>query len=481
MGLVMVPLVFISSTYLANRDVREHLAVSLRNEGFRVAIAEPIQGTSGFLTRERVEEADIVEISDTCLQQLAASDIVVCVLSGSLGSSIQFRDTCFRAKHFELELLSTLLQRKPMFLCSLPDFSPDSETRSFVECVLQDEATNHVRSETPAKLIISATEFCNRIRREGQQLDGRRGGSISHLTRGLSIQRASYRSVRSHQMLLPFLGELRVEASIPNIDRALQALEDAKKQGDLHLRIGRLWIALRELLPTKPQDVNDPAVSLVWQDLLSSWVNSASWYGLHAHVHLGAVAAATGLWHIRCRNRSLGYHEEMPVNQMASTNYSLIQQIPGVTTRHFAYRSLRRFLDRHMHLSSEVGSNLLVRGSINLRLGNPIASAFDFRRALQLFEGQNATQEQIGDAKTHLALPLAWMGFRGQARLLMDEGLIEMRNRVEPGHLLRALRKAIQIEDLPLGDKDRAEHFRKEVGNITMSAGYLDQMRHFIS
>ena len=176
--------VFISSTYLANKDVREHLAVSLRNEGFRVAIAEPIQGTSGFLTQERVEEADIVEISDTCLQQLATSDIVICVLSGSLGSSIQLRNTCFRVKHFELELLSTLLQRKPAFLCSLPDFSPDLETRSFVECVLQDETTNYVRSETPSKLIISATQFCNRIRREDLKLVGRRGESISHLIRG---------------------------------------------------------------------------------------------------------------------------------------------------------------------------------------------------------------------------------------------------------------------------------------------------------
>lgn len=472
----MLRTIFISSTYADQKDLRHRLANRLHAEGHRVLIAEPTSNVPGFIHPALLHSRDLIEISDHCLRALADADAVVCILSGSLGSRVRVRDTLFRARHFELELFSALIQRKPILLCALPDFTPDSETQGFVACLLDGKA-DHAKPSNEKELFDSAAAFCLGSQRDQ---DGRRGGRLGLLVRNLSVLRAAYGSLRSHRMLLPFLGRMPISEERPSLDTAQQALIHARGERDLHLRISRLWIALRELLPTRPEPSADPYVINLWEDLLSLWTSAGSWYGLHGHLYLGSVAAATGLWQLRAAHHSAGDDRGgLPVGAVVSTNYSLIQKIPSAAVRQLAYRSLRRFLDRHMHLSDNRPQNLLIRGSINMRLWNPIGSAGDFRDALRVLEDRKAPPNEIGDAKVHLAVPLAIVGRKKQARMLIDEGLADMRGRSEPGAMLRALRKAIQIERMPFGDKDRAEQFRQEASQIGKAEGYLDQSRHF--
>lgn len=472
--------VFISSTYASNKLLRTRLAGELEAEGFQVVIAEGTGRASGFVTHDLLARSDIIEVSDRCLSELASSDVIVCILSGGLGSSIRLEDALFRAKHFEVELFSALMQGKPIFLCSLPSFEPDPDTREFVRCLTEDRLVRPMHGEDD--LIASALRYCESAL-HGELNQQQRDNSLP-LRKGLSILRASYRSTRSHKMFLPFLGNIVIEGMPPDLDAAQQALSEAEGQEDLHLRISRLWIALRELLPSVPHSTNDPRAAALWERLLSNWVGTSSWYGLHAHVHLGAVAAATGLWNVRARdlakNKRDVSHQGMPVGSVASANYSLIQHIPSLPIQYLAFRTLRRFIDKNMSLSPKSGENLLIRGSINMRLMNPLASEADFRDALRLLESGNAKAQTIADAKVHLAVPLAYLGRRGEARSLVDEGLSQMRDRVEPGALLRALRKAIQIERLPFGDRERSTAFSKEAQELAKAEkGYLDQIRHF--
>jgi hypothetical protein len=237
---------------------------------------------------------------------------------------------------------------------------------------------------------------------------------------------------------------------------------------------------VRELLPIVPQDVGDQKASELWDDILGAWAGAASWYGLHAHMHLGAVAAATGLWHLRQQNSGrFGHDKELPVGAVASANYSLIQRIPSGPIRYLAFLSLRRFMDRHLRLAPSIGDNLFIRGSIELRLGNPFAALADFREGLRILESRQVPLHKIGDAMVHVAVPLALIGRRKQARVLIDEGLGHMRGRVPAGPLLRALRKAIQVEAYAVGGRERIKRFRQEVRQLEKNDGYLDQTRHF--
>jgi hypothetical protein len=469
--------VFISSTYADQKDLRQQLANRLHAEGHRVFIAEPTSSVPGFIDSTVSSARDVIEVSDQCLHALAKADVVICVLSGSLGTQIRVRDTLFRAKHFELELFSALLQHKPILLCALPDFTPDLEAAGFIECFLEGN-TDYARLSNDRELFDSAVSFCARY---GHKRYEQRGATRTRLLiRNLSILRAAFRSIRSHQMLLPFLGRLPVADGEPNLDTAEQALIRARGERNLHLRFSRLWIALRELLPTMPQPSADAHANALWEELLSSWISAGSWYGLHGHLYLGTVAAATGLWHLRAaRHNDRNDRRGMPVGSIVSTNYSLIQRIPSAPIQYLAFRSLCRFIDRHMHVSDSGPQILLIRGSINLRIWNPLGAASDFREALRVLEAKSAPPHEIADAKTHLALPLAFLGQRRQARKLIDEGLAEMRHTSEPGFMLRALRKAIQIEKLPFGDQDRAAQFKHEAEQIGNAEGYLDQSRHF--
>lgn len=463
--------VFISSTYADQVGLRQRLAYRLHAEGHRVFIAEPTSSAAGFIDLEGQSSRDVIEVSDSCLKALAQADAVVCILAGSLGSPIRLRDTLFRARHFEMEVFSAVVQSKPIFVCALQNFQPDPETRGFLECVLQGKV-NYAQFPNEQELLDGAIAFCaGHERRRRQPLAGRIAGS-------LSIDRASFGTVRSHRMLLPFLGQMPLVDWQPNVDAAQLALTQAKTERDLHLKLSRLWIAMRELLPAVPQTSKDTQINALWDDILAAWVSASSWHGLHGHVYLGPVAAATGLWHLRvARSGERARDTEMPVGTVASANYSLIQRLPSPVVRHLAYRSLRRFLDRHMHHCGP--KVLLIRGSISLRLWNPHAAIADFREVLRALEATDASPLEVADAKIHLAVPLAFIGQRRQARWLINEGLGEMRGKSDPGPMLRALRKATQIEKVPFGDPERVRQFELEARLVGKSEGYLDQSRHF--
>lgn len=483
----MVLKVFISSTYTDSKELRQRLAKHIEAEGHLAILAEPTADMPGGVDINCFTAPDVVEISDQCLKALSSSDAVVCVLAGALGSPIRLGEMLCRARHFELEVFSAFLQRKPILLCSLPDFSPDAETDAFLRCIKSEVPTeDRIQVKSASDLFDAVASFCEKLAPKDSREDSKRKVSYHQnqtFPQALSIVRASYASVRSHKMLLPFLGDLTGGVGRPNVDVARVSLDSAIGQKDMHIKIGRLWIALRELLPSKPQDVADRAVLEIWDDLLSEWVRAGSWYGLHAHLYLGAVAAATGLWHIRStynsKLRVADTKREMPVGAIASTNYSLIQRLPNPIVRHLAFRSLRRFLDHNMKMSSKIAGNLQIRGSINTRLLNLFAAVRDFRTALEIYERDHAPPETIGDAMVHLAVPLFVLQRRGEARRLFDIGLDMMRGRAQTGFFLRALKKATYVEEQFFGDLERSQHFRAEAKRFGQADGYLDQSRHF--
>ncbi len=472
--------IFISSTYSDNRDLRVRLAEALYAEGHRVLIAEDTRLIDGFVPKPLLDRPNAIEVSDLCLNELATCDAMVCVLSGAVGSSVQAQDQVFRAKHFELEVFSALLQAKPILLCALPSFKPDSETMGFIRCVGRSIPLQPAANAE--ELLTAALGFCASLQAATPQRQAR--DSSLPLTEGLAVLRASYDSIRSQKMLLPFLGDLRVEERRPDLDAARAALDSLPAEQDLHVKLSRLWVAVRELLPSSPHKTRDPQVLMAWDRLLSEWISTSSWYSLHTHVHLGAVAAATGLWTLRQKQDlppSDTAPRKMPLGAVTSANYSLIQRIPNKAMRYLAFRSLLGFLDRHRGLEANQSNILLIRGSICLRLFNPIASAADFRAALHQLERAGATDSAIADAQVHLALPLALLLQRRNARRLIDEGLDHMRVNADAGSLLRALRKAIAIETkIPFGDRERAAALHQEAQALVASApSYLDQVRHF--
>src|SRR5262249_49587578 len=152
----------------------------------------------------------------------------------------------FRARHFELELFAAVLQAKPVLLCALPDFSPDEDTREFLECLTQSQPDPIHKAGDMSDLITTALRFCERVDHQGVQVRFGRGPA---LVRTLSMGRAAYASIRSHKILFPFLGPITTDYKAPDLDRARQALQESKAQTNMHLQMSRLWVAIRELLP----------------------------------------------------------------------------------------------------------------------------------------------------------------------------------------------------------------------------------------
>lgn len=468
--------VFVSSITKLNAERRTNIVERLCGIGVQAVTAETIGHNIGFI-KLPPDRRNRIEASDICLENIASCDLVMCVINENLGSHILKEDVILEAKHFEIEILSASLQRKPMVIWNASTSVRDHETQDFINCILTDD---NLCSTSSLDAAIAAIELYQQTGNHGfGNKQKSNNPKMYGLTNRLAIIRASYGSLFSQRMELPFLGSAIFTGSRPNVDLALDLAADATRQQNLHIRIARLWGSIRELSPSHPLDSSDPIILHAWDKVLGAWASAASWYGLHAHIHVGCVAACTTHWRLRQIMRAglPGNKDiEIPVGALASANYSLIKRLP-LLIRIGAFRKLIKFMDENISQAQYTSGLLAIRGSINIQLLNPFAAYRDFELGLRKLEEQGGSPLRVADAKIHLAVASGMLFRRSEARALIDDGLREMRGKVSAGEMLRALRKGIFVEKIPFGSRRRKIELIEEFNHLKRdNSGYLDQM-----
>src|SRR5208283_389297 len=94
-------------------------------------------------------------------------------------------------------------------------------------------------------------------------------------------------------------------------------------------KLSRLWLVMRELMPAAPSEPRFAEYLPFWDQALGRWGSAAAWYGLHAHLYLGGLAALQSVADVRailrdrCLMRATPAETAPPSTALASALYSI--------------------------------------------------------------------------------------------------------------------------------------------------------------
>ena len=265
-------------------------------------------------------------------------------------------------------------------------------------------------------------------------------------------------------------------------------LSEYERLPDHQRRLSRMWMAARELasvsyLPGFAKA--DERFLILWNQVLGSWGTAASWSGLHAHLWVGVVAAMNSQARVRERLRSLKSSnlselELMPPdNSLASAHYSVAKLLSGRRRRECFARALdyaERLIQRDPGIDPGI---YLVRGSIYLQQRKPWRAVEDYKLALKLTEGSDASAEIVGARLAGLGFATCCCGRLKTGESLLRQGIDMIRSDGETGHLLTAMRKLAFICRFTgrLGESKQIENQIIEMGNRIKAYDQVRQTR----
>jgi tetratricopeptide (TPR) repeat protein len=253
----------------------------------------------------------------------------------------------------------------------------------------------------------------------------------------------------------------------------------------------RLWAAMRELMTEAGSGVANPLAAPLWDRALGLWAGKASWFGLHAHVWMGPLAAVNSQVVLR---RDLGndprfreaHDVREPTGARASAIYSVAQRMHTRQRKLDHYRQTITLATQAIEHDPDAGAgSLSIRGYALMRMARlgqvwkMWEAVEDFRKALALRERSAKSAASLGEAKVDLGLSFVMTGHIRTGFALLQEGVSLMRgNQSANGQaaLARSLRKLEGAARLTLR-RGVAEAAREERLNIATEVDALDQAR----
>ena len=251
----------------------------------------------------------------------------------------------------------------------------------------------------------------------------------------------------THKRLRFLNGEFECRSRLPDMDLIADLLAKARSTPDQERKLSRLWIVLRELMAADPGNPRFAEYLPLWNQALGYWGSAAAWYGLHAHLYLGGLAALQSMADVRARLRERGCPGVTqadlgePSTAVASALYSIAKLAPRLHDRRALLREALENLGTTAPDGPRAHSNVLaLRGSILLRQFRISDAVSAYEQALHLREAAGENSVRIGESMSELGFAYMWQGRFWKGRDLMRQGVEKLSDQ-RNGFLIRARRK----------------------------------------
>jgi tetratricopeptide (TPR) repeat protein len=439
------PFVFVSSFTEENESLRSDIFDMGQSLGRYTWVCENKSCRPDLYGREPLE------ICDTLMDRVREARLYIAIIGGSRrgerehGTAVMIGDRVSATSHFEIELFQAALLGKPVELFISKGFSPGPRLRALLEILefaLPNRDWRAPMGESEIRLEIEHLLQSKRLL-EPNPLGRRRNAMRENLVARFYRERGR----PSHKRLRFLNGEYEQRSRLPDKDLIKDLIAKAASTPDQERKLARLWLVIRELMPAAPSEPRFAEYLPFWDQALGSWGSAAAWYGLHAHLYLGGLAALQSVADVRAllRDRDLSRavpaETAPPSTALASALYSIAKLAPTWSDR-------RALLDEalgHLNVasvdSSRTKSNVLaLRGSILLKQFRISEAVSAFEQALRLRTVAGESQARIGESMSELGFAYLWQGRLWKGRDLMQKGVENLSDH-ENGFLVRARRK----------------------------------------
>jgi len=433
-----------------------------------------------FKVRDTLDQDDLCA-ADELIARIREADTFVCILAGSAhGTPIRVDGTSSRVSFFEIELVQAALLQKKVHLFVRDDFRPEPRPHALLQILKGSFPEWHAQKATTDSQILDAVA---RIANRGRGLRER----ISSLAAPAPIRRLvqalhSARTGRARTSMLFLDGAADGTVGKPRTEIVRSLIAGLGFEPHEERKLARLWIGLRELMAVKYQLLRDRESLQDWNRLLAEWARAGAWYGLHADMPLGCVAALNSLSEVRAQMNSLfpdarnAYDTSYPGGSLASAKYSIAKRLYVKQDR---LACLSEALDDITRSLESVGQDraglFAMRGSVLRQLGHHSDAISDYETVVLLRKESKAADHEIGEALSELGFAFLWQPSPRKGLRLCEEGVALLRRGGRAGFLARGLRK-LAVAYLVNGRLRRAYQARDEARAVAVSHGAFDQL-----
>ncbi len=422
---------------------------------------------------------DPLEDADLLLRLIRETPLLFCILGPPHhGTPIGIA----RTSYFEIELFQAALLQRPIHVFEFDGFTPDTQLRCVLDALrpsLRPVQWEVVRDDT--ELVAAMRKVLERSadRPKPAWVDTR---TLANLATQLWDKRARNGELSSGETPVRWLNGSFIGGRPPDPSVATMLLVRAQQEKNQERRLGRLWMALRELMAAPYTDDAFAELRPLWSQALLGWWGAASWYGLHGHAFLGPLAAGKTFAEVNQRLRTrLGEENARnyahPAGSLASSHYSVAKLLLDRRGRRWHYDEALRQVQRGLDEGVDEPSGLhLIRGSIVFRQRKPWQAVEEYRTALRLREQARAHSQKIGEALAELGFAYLFTGRIWRGRRLIRDGVRLLEDSPESGFLLRAQRK-LAVANLVTGRWPDALAIRRKVRDAAARTAHFDQGR----
>jgi tetratricopeptide (TPR) repeat protein len=431
-----------------------------------------------YLKPEHENNATPVQKALFCMEGVKRTDCFVALLADRHGSSIDAFERSSIVSFFEIELFSCALFQKPTYLYAHPEYHMEEKLKD-VLALLRPAIGVHDDTMSEADIVarISGLAEPSIFSRMRASLSN---GAIGRFVRILAQRRHEPYRVGEGTPTLRFLnGGIDDGSGSPDFGNARVFLEAAKAESNAEHKLALLWLCLRELSGTPPAGDTEEQAHLK-DAAYSRWNSAAAWYGLHAHIHMGGLAALSEVSRLRDEQPSVG---PAPDGALSSAYYSIAAKTDDRLQSRDFLDLAKSHAERAQSLNPSTNNTLLL-GSILARQGRGADAVEHFRQAYDRSENL-----ERGVAASEYGFAMIRHGDRTDRRHALElliEGVEKLEEHPEKGFRVRARRKLAMgylktgkgmsaATHLALAYKDATAHgLFDQIGKIERIAGWLD-------
>lgn len=449
------------------------LELGLRKQLFRDAGQEKLIYVDEIINY-RPPDHDHLDTVDELLQRILEAESFVCVFWGpGPGSPITLGTTESQVSFFEIELVWSALLGKRVHLFLHENFEPDKRLRQLINLLrfhlpdwVNERPLNDAQIIQQMKRIVGRERLIGGFRRFHHLYSPAR-----RLAQGLF-------SARRHTPI-SFLDEQYViSTQKPRNDFLEDVMTSVASQRSEQRRLTQLWMGIKELMAAPYSATSDPELLSYWNSLLGEWSKAGAWYGLHADMPLGCLAALNSVADIRKRIRKTGFSSPeataYPGVGLASAKYSIAKKLIVRKDREERLKEALEDVNQTMSEPGvEVSDVLAVRGSIYRQLDAIESAVADYKKVMELRDRQG-DPGTYGQAMAELGFAYLRQGKLREGLAHCREGVDLMRGRVRAGFLARGLRK-LTVSYLCNGRLLAAWDARNEAKRIADDSDSKDQ------
>uniref|UniRef100_UPI0035CC2E28 DUF4062 domain-containing protein n=1 Tax=uncultured Bradyrhizobium sp. TaxID=199684 RepID=UPI0035CC2E28 len=430
--------IFLSSALKDSGDarlrIRELVGEAVKIRGAGADAYRPVWMAEDFPAFEPASSLPALEKVQLCLDGVREAECFVAVITGRHGSEVSVDGVGdVPTTYLEAELFEAAVLGKPAFVFVLEGHEPEPRLDSLLKVLEPFFPDINRRPVSEGEIVRQIESLVRYYDRPKWLRPFQMPPKLRQTVRALAALRHRPYDVQAGMPSLRFLKHPH-DPNLPPPDpyKVELLLERADTTTAQQARLTILWFAIRELTGAPFTDPRFSAFTPLWDRALSAWRSAGAWYGLHAHIELGCLAALGSVCEIR---KNTG-KEPLPHGALASEYYSIAglmrsQEMLAVSLRH---------VEEAIVLAGPNPANAItIRGSIYRRMGHLTAAIADYN-----FVAESKREEggaAYGGALSELGFAETLNRNLKKGISHMEEGLELLKQQPADGFTIRAMRK----------------------------------------